>query len=77
MNSLNDPLEIIWDSLLSQDSAQIQNIFNLLDPASQRSVLLHLQRMVIEPGWLPIQKQSAQTALDVLPKKINDTSPQE
>jgi hypothetical protein len=77
MNSLNDPLEIIWDSLLSEDSMQIQNTYNLLDPASQQSVLLHLQRMVIEPGWLPIQKQSAETALDVLTTLRNNTSTQE
>jgi len=62
----NDPLETIWDSLLSHDPAEIQRVFNTLDSDSQKIVLLHLQRMVTEPGWLPVQQQSAQIALNVL-----------
>jgi len=62
----NDPLETIWDSLLSHDPAEIQRVFNTLDSDSQKVVLLHLHRMVTEPGWLPVQQQSAQIALNVL-----------
>jgi len=62
----NDPLETIWDSLLSHDPAEIQRVFNTLDSDSQKIVLLHLQRMVTEPGWLPVQQQSAQIALNIL-----------
>jgi hypothetical protein len=62
----NDPLEKIWDGLLSQDPHQIQSIFTSLDTQSQRSVLHHLQRMLDEKGWFPVQKQSAQIALNAL-----------
>jgi hypothetical protein len=66
MNDLYDPLESIWDGLLSHDPAQIIKSYNSLDPSSQRSAWLHLKRMVSEEGWLPVQQQSAQIALDAL-----------
>jgi hypothetical protein len=66
MFSPTDPLEIIWDGLLSQEPDQIRKVFASLDQASQRSVLLHLDRMSREPGWLPTQQQSAQFALEIL-----------
>ena len=62
----NDPLETIWDGLLSHDPPEILRVFNTLDSDSQKVVLLHLQDMVTESGWLPVQQQSAQIALEVL-----------
>jgi hypothetical protein len=66
MLSTEDPLETIWDSLLSQEPEQIRIVFATLDQASQRSILLHLKRMVTEPGWMSVQQQSAQFALNTL-----------
>lgn len=66
MSSPDEPLELIWDGLLSRETDQIRAVFAALDPASQRSVLLHLRRMALEPDWLPVQQQSAQFALDTL-----------
>jgi hypothetical protein len=61
-----DPLEIIWDGLLSRDPARIRASFASLNPADQCSVLTHLKRMATETGWLPVQQISAQSALDTL-----------
>ena len=78
MPSINYPLETIWDSLLSRDPSAIKRVFTTLDPDSQRNVLLHLQRMVSEPGWLPVQQQSASIALNVLqPTQKSEPPPQE
>jgi len=71
----NDPLEMIWDGLLSHDPVEIQRVFNILDSESQEVVLLHLQRMVTEPGWLPVQQQSAQIALSVLQPILKSDHP--
>ena len=75
MHDSNDPLELIWDGLLSHDPTQIKLSYNSLDPASQRSVLIHLQQMVSEEGWLAVQQQSAQIALDVLQPIVKDKVP--
>ncbi len=75
MHYSNDYLEMIWDGLLSHDPAAIKRIYNALDEDSQRSILIHLQRMVNEPGWLPVQQQSAQIALNVLQPLIIDNPP--
>lgn len=72
MFSTGDPLEFIWDGLLSQEPEQIRKVFASLDQASQRSVLLHLKRMVTETGWLSVQHQSAQFALNILTPSTGD-----
>lgn len=78
MQYSDDPLETIWDGLLSQDPSMIKRVYNTLNSDSQNNVLLHLQRMMSEAGWLPIQRQSAQIALDVLrPIEKDDHSTQE
>ena len=71
MDSPDDLLEIIWAGLLSEDPEQIRNVYASLDQASQLSVMQHLQCMATEPGWLPVQRQSAQRALATL---LPDTS---
>ena len=75
MHDSNDPLELIWDGLFSHDPTQIKLSYNSLDPGSQRSVWLHLKRIVSKEGWLPVQQQSAQIALDVLQSINNDKVP--
>ena len=74
MYSSDDPLEIIWAGLLSEDPKQIRIVYASLDQASQISIMLHLQRMVTEPGWLPVQRQSAQCALETLLPNVSEDS---
>ncbi len=63
-----DPLEKLWDRLLSQDPASIKAAFQELDSKDQKAVLRHLNRMATEPGWLAVQKASADYAIQVLTK---------
>lgn len=58
-----DPLEILWDRLLSQNVKEIRAAYDGLDPASQIEVMQHLLRMATEEGWHPEQRKSAQSAL--------------
>lgn len=69
-----DPLEILWDGLLSRNAERIRTAFADLDPDSQVEVLQHLERMTTEDGWHPEQRKSAQAALSALsrPKDIKD-----
>jgi hypothetical protein len=61
-----DPLEQFWDDLLSGEPNKIQSAFSSLDSDARQAVLRHLSRMAAEEGWHPLQKKSAQAALDVL-----------
>lgn len=61
-----DPLEIIWDGLLSRDARRIRATFVALDAASKEVVLEHLERMTSEPGWHAEQVLSAQEALKAI-----------
>ncbi len=61
-----NPLETVWDALLSRQAEQVQTAYTALDLASRQVVLAHLRRMVTEPGWHPEQIQSAQAALAAL-----------
>jgi hypothetical protein len=66
MNKASKQLEMLWEDLLSRQPGPIKAAFASLDPSDQNAVLVHLQRMVSEPGWQPEQRLSAKTALDVL-----------
>jgi hypothetical protein len=65
-----DPLELIWDNLLSRQADFIRPAFASLSEQDQQTVLAHLQRMVTEPGWQPEQRISAKAALDVLTGEV-------
>jgi hypothetical protein len=65
-----DPLEQLWDALLSREPDRVRSAFATLDKASQRTTLAHLMRMATENDWHPEQRQSAIEALDALDKKI-------
>jgi hypothetical protein len=62
------PLSIdqLWDHILSRDPRLITSVFKHLTHSEQASVMEHLQKMVAENGWLPVQKESAQAALQVI-----------
>jgi hypothetical protein len=66
MSSLEEYLESVWDGILSEDEEIIQETFHSLSAEDQRVVLTHLQKMVSETGWHPVQVQSASKAIMVL-----------
>lgn len=61
-----DPIEDLWDGLLSRQPELVRAAFSSLDLAERSAVLAHLQRIVSEAGWHPEQRLSAQAALDAL-----------
>ena len=61
-----DPLQILWDALLSREPERIRAAFAGLDGSAQTDVLAHLRRMALEPDWHPEQRASALAALDAL-----------
>lgn len=66
MPEARDPLEILWDAILSRKPKQIRAAFAALDAAERNHLVAHLKRMVSEEGWQPEQRKSAQVALDTL-----------
>ena len=64
-------LEKAWDDLLSREPERIETRFNLLDARSQKVVIEHLNLMVTDSGWHPVQVISAQKALEILTKPGN------
>ena len=61
-----DPLEILWDNLLSCQPDRVRATFTNLTPSEKKIVLDHLNRMASEPGWHPEQQTSARLALSAL-----------
>lgn len=61
-----DPLERLWDNLLSRQPDQIRLVFSGLTVDEQQAIRTHLLRMVEEPGWHPEQRISARAALDAI-----------
>jgi hypothetical protein len=61
-----DPLESLWDRLLSGEPELVREAFTGLDEVERRAVIAHLERMASEAGWLPEQRAYAQAALAAL-----------
>ena len=61
-----EPLALLWNAILSRQTRRIQSAFQALDPAAQKALSAHLQRMASEEGWHPEQQKSAQAALDAI-----------
>jgi hypothetical protein len=70
MDSNPEQLEALWNDLLSLQVELVREAFNSLDPTSQKTVLLHLKRMVSESGWQPEQRTSAKAALRALENQL-------
>ncbi len=66
-----DPMEQLWDGLLSRQPEQIRSAYAGLDAAGKQAILTHLKKMTTEDGWLDVQRESAQAALDALKAKTN------
>ena len=61
-----DPMEQLWDDLLSRQPQNIRAAYASLDAAGKAAVLAHLKKMTEEEGWLDVQRVSAQAALEAL-----------
>lgn len=59
MSEARDPLEILWDAILSRKPEQIRAAFLPLNPDERKELIAHLKRMVSEEGWHPEQRKSA------------------
>jgi hypothetical protein len=63
---MSDPIETLWEEILSRQSERIQAAFATLSAEEKVAVLDHLNRMASEPGWHPEQIASASKALKTL-----------
>jgi hypothetical protein len=61
-----DPLESLWERLLSREPDLVRQAYQGLEEAERRAVSAHLERMASEPGWQPEQRASARAALAAL-----------
>ncbi len=68
MNAEQSGFEYLWETLLSREPDRILLAYESLQPDQKLAVLEHLEKMVSETGWQPEQRNSAQAALDALPK---------
>ena len=66
MDDPTDFIAVFWDQLLSRQPEQIQAAFSQLTAEERSAVVAHLRRMASEPGWLEVQRASAQAALAVV-----------
>ncbi len=69
MDETIDPLEVLWDQLLSRQPDQVRGAFASLNAAEKQHILAHLHRMTAEPGWHAEQRKSARAALEALGEK--------
>ncbi len=66
MADIPHPLDIFWDDILSGNPRRVRAAFADLDRPTAQAVLLHLRRMIKEPGWQPAQRAAARVALEIL-----------
>jgi hypothetical protein len=74
---MSDGLEDLWGEILSGDPTRIRSAVEHLSEAERRSVLIHLRRMALEPGWSDGQRLRAKTALESLGTSGPDEGSQE
>jgi len=61
-----NPLELLWDQLLSRQPELVRKAYSELALPEQQAVRQHLERMLNEPGWHPEQRLSARVAIQAL-----------
>jgi len=66
MASIEAKLEEIWGDLFSGDAARVRKVWMKLTDEECGIVLQHLQQMIDDPGFQPLQKESAATALRLI-----------
>ena len=68
---MSNPIERLWDEILSREPARIQAAFKSLPTKEKLAVRAHLIKMTTDSGWHPPQIESAQIALEAI-KHIPD-----
>ncbi len=68
---MTDPLEILWNQILSRDPEKVRKMFVSLPKAEKIGIRAHLIRMTTEEDWHPEQVKSASIALAAI-KDIPD-----
>jgi len=63
---MTDILEDFWSEVLSNEPRRVRAALAEVTAAERESVIRHLQRMAVEPGWSDTQRVRAQAALDAL-----------
>ena len=63
---MTDILEEFWTEVLSNEPHRVRSALTEVSAAERESVIRHLQRMAVEPGWSGAQRARGQTALDAL-----------
>jgi hypothetical protein len=66
MASNEAELEEIWRELFSGDAARVRRVWMRLTDEECSILLQHLQEMIDDPGYQPLQKESAATALRLI-----------
>ncbi len=61
-----DPLEQMWDDLLSRQPTLVEQAFIGLTIDERAWVIAHLKKMATEEDWHPEQRASARTALMII-----------
>jgi hypothetical protein len=59
-------LDKLWGDLFSGDAARVRKLWTNFTDEECGIVLQHLQRMIDEPDYQPVQKESAATALRLI-----------
>lgn len=66
MPHIADPLEKLWNALLSRDEKVIRAAYDTCTQSERHNILSHLKKMTAEQGWQEEQVNSAKFALKVL-----------
>jgi hypothetical protein len=61
-----DWLEEFWENMLSEEPRRIIAAWSQLDDNEKNSIYVHLTGMTTGDGWLDVQRQSAQIALNTI-----------
>ena len=61
-----DEIQEFWDNLLSEQPEKIRETYTQMDAKLQQHVLVHLYKMINEPGWHPAQVGAAQFAINTI-----------
>ena len=63
---MSDELQDFWDNILSAEPEKIINTYRILDANEQQYVIVHLYKMINEPGWHSSQVSAAQVAISTI-----------
>lgn len=61
-------IENFWENILSEDPQKILSVYKDINAEEKKHLIIHLYKMVNEPGWQKSQRQTAQKAIDTIEK---------